>query len=227
MKKTGLLVALVIMIISSAFKIKNTDGNSLKTAKHSNSGSLNDENTALIIIDLQNDYFKSGAMELNGAEEAAEKTKAILNHFRDKKMLVVHVKHIALQKGATFFLPGTKGADIYKTVLPVGSEKVITKNYPNSFRDTDLLAFLKKNKVKNLVFCGMMTDVCVDATVRAAMDYGYKNTVISDAVATRDRELNGGLVKSTEINRGYLAGLNALGGLYATVLPANDFLMKK
>lgn len=73
----------------------------------------------------------------------------------------------------------------------------------------------------------MMTDVCIDATVRASMDYGFKNTLISDAVATRDRELNGKAVPATQINTAYLAGLNALDGLYAKVVSSNEFLLAK
>ena len=180
--------------------------------------------TALIIIDIQNDYFNGGAMQLTDAAAAAEKAKTVLAYFRTKKMMVIHVKHIALQKGATFFLPDTKGAEINEQVLPLAAEKVITKNYPNSFRNTELLAYLKYHRIKNLVICGMMTDVCVDATVRASMDYGFKNIVISDAVATRDRELKGEIIKAGQINQAFLAGLNALGGLYANILTANEFI---
>lgn len=183
--------------------------------------------TALIIIDLQNDYFSGGAMQLVEAEAAADKTKAVLAYFRNKEMPVIHVKHIALQKGATFFLPDTKGAEIYKSVLPLPTEKVIIKNYPNSFRNTELLAYLKYHQIKNLVICGMMTDVCVDATVRASMDYGFKNIVISDAVATRNRDLKGEIITAGQVNLAYLAGLNALGGLYAAIFTADEFILKR
>ncbi|MBS7255721.1 cysteine hydrolase [Flavobacterium branchiicola] len=185
------------------------------------------EKTALIIIDIQNDYFPGGAMELVEAEKAGQKAKEVLSYFRENKMEVIHVQHIALQEGATFFLPNTKGAEINKIVAPLANEKIFTKNYPNSFRDTKLLEYLKENNITNLVFAGMMTDVCVDATVRASMDNGFKNIVISDAVATRDRELNGETIPAAQINKAFLAGLNALGGLYANVLSSDEFLSNK
>jgi nicotinamidase-related amidase len=66
-------------------------------------------------------------------------------------------------------------------MTPLKTEKVITKNFPNSFRNK-LLDYLKENDISKLVICGMMTDVCVASTTRAAMDYGFENTIIIDAV---------------------------------------------
>jgi len=179
---------------------------------------------ALVIIDIQNDYFPKGAMELVSALEAAEKANKMLTYFRNNKMLVIHIKHIALQEGANFFLPNTLGAEIHKSVFPLPAEKVIAKHYPNSFRDTELLKYLQENKISDLVFCGMMTDVCIDASVRAAMDYGFNNTIIADTVATRDRELNGETIPAVQITKSYLAGLNALGGLYATIETSSAYI---
>ncbi len=163
-------------------------------------------------------------MELAGAGEALENAQALLQAFRAKGLPVVHVQHIALQEEADFFRPDTPGAAIHPPLTPLPGEKVMVKNFPNSFRETRLLEVLRENQVTNLVICGMMTDVCVAATVRASMDLGFKNTLIGDAVATRDRELNGAVVTAEEINRAFLAGLAALGGLYATVTSGAQFL---
>jgi nicotinamidase-related amidase len=184
-------------------------------------------NTALIIIDVQNDYFEGGKMPLAGSAEAGHKAKQLLEYYRSHHIPVIHIKHIALQKGATFFLPNTTGAEINTDVSPVKGEKVITKHYPNSFRETGLQAYLKSKGVTQLVICGMMTDVCVDATVRAAMDLGFSNTVIGDACATRDRELGTETVKANEVNRSFLAGMSALGGLYAKVVTTEQYLKGK
>lgn len=184
----------------------------------------NMKSTALLIIDVQNDYFKGGKMELAGYEAAGKNTKQILEYFRSHDLPVIHIKHIATQEGATFFLPNTSGAEINSIVSPKVDEKIITKNYPNSFRETELLSYLQSQGIENLVITGMMTDVCIDATVRAAMDLGFNNTVIGDAVATKDRELYGETVKASDINRSYLAGMTALGNLYAKVLTTKEFL---
>lgn len=184
------------------------------------------ENTALLIIDVQNDYFPGGKMTLENAEQAGENTKRILEYFRKNNLPVIHIKHISTNEGATFFLPDTDGAKINQLVLPVEDEKVITKHFPNSFRETDLLNYLQSNKIKNLVITGMMTDVCVEATTRAAFDLGFNNAIIGNATATRNRELNGEVVKAAEVQRSFLAGISALGNLYAHVIKTKEFLSK-
>lgn len=184
----------------------------------------NMENTALLIIDVQNDYFPGGRMELSGAEQAGNNTQKILEYFRKNNLPVVHIRHIAVNEGADFFLPETSGSEINAVVSPKASEKVVIKHFPNSFRETDVLEYLQKKGIKKLVITGMMTDVCVDATTRAAFDLGFSNTVIGDATATRDRNLNGQTVKASEIQRSFLAGISALGNLYAGVVRTADFL---
>ncbi|WP_072923559.1 cysteine hydrolase family protein [Chryseobacterium sp. OV279] len=176
------------------------------------------KNRALLIIDIQNDYFPGGKMELAGAEPAANNAKKALEYFRKNNLPVIHIKHIAVNEGAEFFLPDTSGAEIHSSVSPKNDEKIIIKHFPNSFRGTDLLEYLQKKRIKHLVITGMMTDVCVDSTVRAAFDLGFKNTVIENATATRDRVLNGQVIKAAEVQSSFLAGMSALGNLYAEIV---------
>ena len=124
--------------------------------------------TALLIVDIQNDYFPGGKNELAGPIEAAAKAGMLLDAFRERKMPVVHVRHESTRPGATFFLPGTPGAQIHDSVKPLDGETIITKNFPNSFRNTELLSTLKNLEAGRLVICGMMTHMCIDTTVRAA-----------------------------------------------------------
>lgn len=185
------------------------------------------ENTALLIIDVQNDYFPGGKMTLENAEEAGQNTRKVLQYFRQNKLPVVHIMHISTNEGAAFFLPGTSGAEINRLVAPHMGEKVITKHFPNSFRETDLLEYLKSEKIENLVITGMMTDVCVESTTRAAFDFGFNATIIGDATATKDRELNGETVKASEVQKSFLAGISALGNLYARIANTEDFIKRK
>ncbi|MFQ3173261.1 MAG: nicotinamidase-related amidase [Flavobacterium sp.] len=176
---------------------------------------------ALLIIDIQNDYFENGKMELVGSEKASKNAKAMLEFFRDKNLPIVHMQHIAASPTATFFSPDTDGVKINKNVEPKGDEKVIVKHYPNSFRETELLVFLKSAQIAELVVCGMMTHMCIDTTVRAAYDHGFKSIVIGDACATKDLELDGEKVNAKEVQIAYLAGLN---GTFAEVKKTNDFI---
>jgi len=169
---------------------------------------------ALLLIDIQNDYFDGGAMTLVNAYQASENAKLLLETFRSKKLPVIHIQHIATKAGATFFLPETFGVEIHKNVRPVADEKVIVKHFPNSFRETELLDVLRENEITDLIVAGMMTHMCIDATTRAAKDLGYNCTLIGDACATRNLEINGETVKAADVHNAFLAALNVT---YATV----------
>jgi nicotinamidase-related amidase len=175
--------------------------------------------TALLIIDIQNDYFPGGAMELEGADAAGAKAGAVLKRFRDDALPIVHVRHLSVRPGSTFFLPGTKGADIHAAVSPRAGETVVEKNFPNSFRNTGLKDLLEEKQIKNLVVAGMMTHMCVDATVRHAADLGYKVTLLGDACATRAQSYGGEKVPAPQVHAAFLAALN---GFYAKVIPSHE-----
>ncbi len=178
-------------------------------------------NKALIIIDVQNDYFKGGAMELFEAEKAGIEAGVIITKFREKKLPVIFVQHIANYFGATFFLPDTNGAEIHKSVIPLDNEKVFTKHYPNSFRDTGLDGYLKQQNITDLVLCGMMTHMCVDTTVRAAFDLGYSVTLIGNACATKTLEYDSFAIVAENVQKSFLA---AIDGTFANVVKANEYI---
>jgi len=177
----------------------------------------------LIIIDVQNDYFDKGTMTLVNSDNACKNAKLLLDRFRSENLPVIFIQHIATKPSATFFLPDTKGAKIHETLHPIENEKVIIKHFPNSFRETDLLDYLKENQITDLVICGMMTHMCVDATTRAAKDFGFNITVVGDACATRDLEIDGHFVKASEVQNSFLAALNYF---YSTVKTTNQYLNK-
>ena len=170
----------------------------------------------LLLIDIQNDYFPGGAMALVRPDAAAAKATLALDQFRRAGRPVIHIRHEALRPGAAFFLPGTPGADIQAAVAPLANETVITKAWPNSFRDTSLGEAVAASGASRLVVAGMMTHMCVDATVRAGFDLGYAVTVLADACATRDLSFDGRLVPAADVQAAFLA---ALAAVYATVVP--------
>jgi nicotinamidase-related amidase len=141
--------------------------------------------TALLIIDLQNDYFPGGSNELVNSLEASMKAGELLGRFRDKNLPVVHVRHLSVRPGSTYFIPGTTGSEIHANVRPLPNEKVIIKNYPNSFRETELHNYLQEQQIDHLVVSGMMSHMCVDATARAGKDLGYQVTVVKMLVLQR------------------------------------------
>lgn len=136
---------------------------------------------ALLLIDLQNDYFPGGSMELVDAQAAVHQAARLLESFRLRAAPIVHVQHLSTNPGASFFKPGTRGAEIHESLTPAQGETLIVKHYPNSFRGTSLLKTLQELRVEELVVAGMMTHMCVDTTVRAAADLGFKCLLASDA----------------------------------------------
>jgi nicotinamidase-related amidase len=177
---------------------------------------------ALIVIDIQNDYFPGGRMELVGAEEAARVAAGLLARFRAACLPVLHIRHENLRPGSTFFLPGTAGAEIHPLAAPLPGEAVITKHYPSSFRETDLLDLLSAMSIDRLTLCGMMTHMCVDTTVRAAFDLGFSCRLAADACATRDLSFGGRTAAAADVQTAYLA---ALGAVFAQVAPAAELAL--
>lgn len=174
---------------------------------------------ALLLIDIQNDYFPDGAMELVGSPQAGAQARKLLHAYREKSLPIIHIQHIATRQGATFFLPNTAGAEIHECVAPRPGETVFQKNYPNSFRQTPLLEHLRKLEVTRLFIAGMMTQMCIDSTTRAAADLGFQCFVAHDACATKALSFGGSTVSAENVQTAFLAGLN---GLFAQILPVDE-----
>ena len=169
----------------------------------------------MILVDLQNDYFPGGNMQLVGIEAAAANARLLLDTCRRSGRAVIHVQHLSVGPGATFFLPETEGAKIQATIAPIGDETVVVKNYPNAFRDTALLDILKKRNIHDILMCGAMSHMCIDATVRAAFDLGFTCTLAEDACATTDLTFADRVVAASDVHTSFMA---ALSGTYASVI---------
>jgi len=176
---------------------------------------------ALLLIDIQNDYFPGGAMELVGSPEAGERAGRLLAAFREKSLPIIHIQHVSTRPGATFFLPDTPGVEIHPSVTPHPGETLFQKHYPNAFRETPLLDHLRGAGIDQLTIAGMMTHMCVDTTTRAAADLGFECELAHDACATRDLAFDGMTVRAADVQTAYLA---ALDGTFAGVKSAMDLI---
>lgn len=176
-------------------------------------------NTGLLLVDIQNDYFPGGSMELVCMDAAAERAATLLASFRQQSNPVYHIQHVSTRPGATFFIPGSEGMQTHASVAPAEGEALLQKNFPNSFRDTSLLETLRADSVEALVICGAMSHMCIDATTRAAFDYGFACTVISDACATRDLQFEGRTVPARDVHAAFMAALSVP---YARIISATQ-----
>jgi nicotinamidase-related amidase len=175
----------------------------------------------LILIDIQNDYFEKGNMELVRMDHAAQNAKTILAAFRKVDLPLFHIQHEAIQPSATFFLPNTTGVEIHESVRPLTGETVVIKHFPNSFRETGLFEHLKEAEVTDVVICGAMSHMCIDATTRAAFDLGFQCLVAEDACATRALMHKGQIIEAEKVHGAFMA---ALSSVYAGVISSKECL---
>ena len=176
---------------------------------------------ALLIVDIQKDYFPGGRMELVGADAAAARAAELLAAFRESGEPVFHIQHLWDAPDAPFFAPGTEGVEIHESVTPAAGEPLITKEHANAFLATSLEGDLRAAGVEDVVICGMMTSMCVDASARASDDLGFKTSIAADACAAPDLRAGEELIPGATVHNTILA---ALGSMVAEVRPTSEII---
>lgn len=176
---------------------------------------------AIIVVDLQNEYLSSGKLPLVGMDKALANAQRIIAAARAKGDLLIHVRHEMNLPNAPLFVPGSEGVQIIAAVAPAEGEPVILKNHPNSFRDTALKQMLDSQGIQDLVVIGAMSHMCIEATTRAAADFGFAVTVVHDACATRDLEFGDTKVPAAQV---HAASMAALAFAYASVTTTDAHL---
>lgn len=176
---------------------------------------------ALLVIDIQNDYFEGGTAELFEPIPAMENAKKLINLFHQKNEPVIYIQHINTYEGADFFLPNSDGNKIYSKIQPLSDDPVFIKHAPDSFLSDGLAEYLKENGIEELVVCGMMSHMCVDTTVRSANAKGYVVTLLEDACTTMDLEWQGQRYPAKTVHQIYMASLD---GVFASVMKTDEYI---
>lgn len=163
------------------------------------------ENSTVVMIDCQNEYV-DGLLPLVGIEVALEQCAALLAKARAAAAPVVHVVHEG-KAGGAFDLDG-HGGQIAAPASAADSETIVRKPLPNAFAQTSLHDVLQETGRKELILAGFQTHMCISSTARAALDLGYRTTVVADAVATRDLPRpEGGVIEARDLHNASLAAL--------------------
>lgn len=161
--------------------------------------------SVLIPIDCQNEYA-TGALPLVGVDDALDQIAVLLARARAAGTPIVHIAH-AGRAGGLFDLDAERGRFHPKAAAADG-ETVVTKPLPNAFAGTTLQAELERIGRKRLILVGFQTHMCISATARAALDLGYRATVVAGAAATRDLPgIAGGVVPAQVLHDAELAAL--------------------
>ena len=176
---------------------------------------------ALIVVDIQNDYFPDGLWPVSGMEAAADNAARLLTAARSAHDLVVHIRHEFETNDAPFFKPGSSGAQIHRKVQNLSNEPVIVKRFANSYRQTNLKDILDRHGINQVVICGAMTQNCIDAITRASNDFGYDCVVIHDACAARDLQFNGKHIPAEYVHGAFMAALQMA---YAKTISTDEYL---
>ena len=178
-------------------------------------------NTALILVDIQNDYFEDGQLPVDKMHEVSLNAARLLQDARNKGHMIVHIRHEIPSEEAPFLRPGTPGAEIHASVIPNQDEPVILKHRANSFQDTSLRQDLEAKNITDVTICGAMSQTCIDATTRAASDFGYIVTVVEDACGAKEQEFNGQKVSAPQVHAAFMAPLAMA---YARVIASDAYL---
>ncbi|MDZ7633942.1 MAG: cysteine hydrolase family protein [Bacteroidales bacterium] len=169
------------------------------------------KNYALLVIDIQNFYFPGGRSELVEPGKAAEKSSIAIREARETGNPVIFVQH-----------KSESGMEINKSVEPMPGEKIFVKEEVNSFLGTGLKEHIDGLAIDTLLICGMQTQMCVEAAVRAAHDFGYHVYLLHDACATRNLKFGDREVSAADVHISTLAAMKS----YATVLSVAEWLEK-
>lgn len=175
------------------------------------------EKSVLLLIDHQQEYASDGGLPLTGIDAAVSEIAQLLAAARAEGAPVIHIQQMGRPGGALFDPTGPRGAFI-SSIRPLDGERVVPKTLPNSFAKTDLDEALRQTGRNELIVGGFMTHMCVSATVRSALDHGYRTSVVASACATRDLpdQLGNGVIAAADLHRLALA---ELGDRFATILP--------
>lgn len=164
------------------------------------------DRAALVLIDHQLEYVEGGVM-LAGIHAAIAEQERLLTMARRAGVPVFHVLHHG-RPGSTLFDPTGPMAAVIPLLAPRPGEIPIVKSLPNAFAGTDLHPRLGETGRTELIVAGFATHMCVSATTRAALDLGYRTTVVADACATRDLpDPAGGVIAAETVHRAELAAL--------------------
>jgi nicotinamidase-related amidase len=183
---------------------------------------VNTPKTALIIIDIQQDYFEGGKMPLHNMTGATQNAQALATACREKGYPVFFIQHITPNENAPLFAKNSDGINFHESLIPQSGDIVIQKEKPNAFVGTGLNEILQENSIANLIICGAMSHMCISSTTRHAAEYlGYPVRLAHDACATLDLEFQGHTVPAPHVHH---AAMAAMAFAFADVQSTADIL---
>ena len=179
---------------------------------------------ALIVVDVQNEYFSGGALPITYPPKSFEQIKTAIAEAQKAGEIIVFVQHTSLKENAGAFVRGSHLWEFHDEIKVLKPDLHIEKNHASSFVGTDLSYRLRSLGVDTVTIVGYMTQNCCDATARDASQLGFTVEFLSDANGTLDFENNAGKVSAEELHRSFLVA-QAFG--FSHVLTLNEWILLK
>lgn len=170
---------------------------------------------ALIVIDVQNDYFPGGAWALPGATAALPRIQRLIERARERSEPVVFIQHVT-PEGSPVFAKGSHGGELHAELDVRPEDSRFTKAHPSSFQETGLQDFLQQAGIRALDICGFMTQMCCDTTTREAYARGYTVRLFTDACAAKDLVVDGETLPAELVHKVSLGALARFAKLVRT-----------
>jgi nicotinamidase-related amidase len=164
---------------------------------------VNNLKRALLVIDVQNEYF-TGKLPITYPEGSLENILRAIRAARSKAIPVVFIQHTSSQKEAKTFRKESEEWKLHPALDVTGRDRLMEKTLPGSFTGTDLEAWLRERRVDTVVIAGYMTQMCCDTTARQAMHLGFSVEFLSDATGTLAISNEAGSVTAEELHRAIL-----------------------
>ena len=187
---------------------------------------IDPKKTAMIVVDMQNDFVASGAvMETPAARQIVPKIAEALRICRNAGIKIIYTAHVHRRDGCDMGLfddlhppiatrdalvDGTPGVEVYPDLAPAPGEHVIKKHRYSGFFGTDLDIILREWLIDTVIISGTTTENCCHATARDAMFRNYRVVFLSDATATYDYPDRGfGAMPAAEVHHATIVILAA------------------
>ena len=161
---------------------------------------------ALIVIDVQNDYFPGGVWALPHAEAALPNILRLIEAARGRGEPVAFIQHVAPAESHVF-AKGSPGGQLHDALPRHDGDPLIEKAHPSAFMGTGLEAWLKETGIAEVDICGFMTQMCCDTTTRVAYEKGYPVRLFADACAARDVTHGGETIPHHLVHAAHLGSL--------------------
>lgn len=167
------------------------------------------KNTALIVIDMQNDFVQENSiLEIKESKKHIEKLKEFIQNCKDKEMTIVYTRHIFDPKTnpieSKLFPKLSKeglrdksaGSEIISELKPEKNDIIIKKYRYDAFFNTQLGRMLNERGITDIIITGLMTNICCESTARTAMMKDFNVLFCSDLTFASDQELQKATLKN-------------------------------